>query len=1154
MRATVPADKFEGAFSERVRERGERYLREGRVELEVDARARSGGRDVVSARVQGTWDYETRVERDGKTLHVGCTCPYFRKRRGLCKHLWATLLALQEAMPWAIQRAAGLAPLTVPVPTPTPTPAPAAVRQDRKAAPPARASARPPWMKLAAGTFGSAVRKAEPLQLPVELENSKSRRGARAPRPSRGREPDRSLPPLSYVVHLRRRRTRSVLYVQAMERRPLTREEDAVAYFDVSLEEPRTFARAHDDDRLMLLLLQMASRSTDARSGAGARQRGARGSPLRGRRVGPEHARAVLRALAGTGRCERRLRTDDLGLQQMEKVVWLGDEPFELRLRLEREGPDGPWRVLGAFCGLAAGERRRVPVTSGHVMVDRGVVMCGGEALPVAEVPGLAMWVDALASAEGVRIAGEEVDDFIATMLNAPGGPALDLPEELAWREERVPVTAQLWIRAPLVDKLLHLEAEVEVRFAYDELLPHPKDPRRRLVDAGSRRIVPRDLREEWGRLRRARELGFEPYADSHPGQEQARGLAGRWNIDGLPAAVHELLKEGWIVSAEEGPIARPKHLQVRVSSGIDWFDVHGDAHFEGGHRAGFEAVLDTIRSGARWVPLDGGGFGMLPETWLKRWRAIAEMGAKTEGGTRLTRAQITLAQAAVEDARAEDQDAEIDVDAGFEQARCHLLEVKGIEAEPPPKGFRGELRGYQRLALGWARFLEHGGFGGCLADDMGLGKTVQALAIIEARKERILRTDPAAAAPSLVVVPRSLIFNWLREISRFTPELRAVDHSTSSRRVSAEAFAGCDIVLTTYGVLRRDVDRLAEVTFDYCVLDEAQAIKNPYSKTAQASRMLRARHRLALSGTPIENHLIELWSLFEFLNPGMLGSQRSFSGWAHGGDGGGERRLMLAGIVRPFILRRTKREVAPELPQRDEQRLLCRLGPRQRQLYDSLRHVCRQEVERALEAPGAEQSGMQVLEALLRLRQAACHAALLDPTLHRVPSAKLDMLFSKLDQVRPSGHKALVFSQFVRLLALVRQQLDRRGIPYAYLDGQTRDREAQVARFQSDPDCPLFLISLKAGGLGLNLTAAEYVFLLDPWWNPAVEAQAVDRAHRIGQQRRVFAYRLVAEDTIEQKILELQTLKKELADAVIRSDRGFLSKLTVDDLRVLLR
>jgi SNF2 family DNA or RNA helicase len=518
-------------------------------------------------------------------------------------------------------------------------------------------------------------------------------------------------------------------------------------------------------------------------------------------------------------------------------------------------------------------------------------------------------------------------------------------------------------------------------------------------------------------------------------------------------------------------------------------------------------------------------------------------MGAAKDGAIRYNRAQVGLLDALLA------SQPEVTCDEVFTRARDELRSFAGVRPVAPPESFVGELRGYQTEGLGWLHFLERFRFGGCLADDMGLGKTVQVLALLEGRRGNRPADTPRC---SLVVVPRSLIFNWQQEAARFAPGLRVVDHTGIGRARDAAAFADADIVLTTYGTLRRDILLLKDVEFDYCILDEAQAIKNAASESAKAARLLRGRQRLALSGTPVENHLGELWSLFEFLNPGMLGAASTLK------LGGGLRnpdadsRQLLARALRPFLLRRTKEQVARDLPEKTEQTLYCDLEAEQRQQYDELRDHYRQ----ALLGGGnisKSQFKIQVLEALLRLRQVACHPGLVANKLADKPSAKLDALLPQLQQVLEGGHKALVFSQFTSFLGILRKRLDEEGIAYEYLDGRTRDRQAKVEHFQDDPDCKLFLISLKAGGVGLNLTAAEYVFLLDPWWNPAVEAQAIDRTHRIGQSKPVFAYRLIARDTVEEKVVALQQKKRDLADAILREDNALIRDLTREDLELLL-
>ncbi|MCA8956129.1 MAG: DEAD/DEAH box helicase, partial [Planctomycetes bacterium] len=455
-------------------------------------------------------------------------------------------------------------------------------------------------------------------------------------------------------------------------------------------------------------------------------------------------------------------------------------------------------------------------------------------------------------------------------------------------------------------------------------------------------------------------------------------------------------------------------------------------------------------------------------------------------------------------------------------------------------------------------------------ADDMGLGKTVQVLALLA--QLRAAQSDPTrrrneVPGPALVVAPRSLLDNWLREAARFCPELTATLFFGPQRHLTFAAelesgFAESDIVLTTYGTLRRDIETLRDIRFRYAILDEAQAIKNDHAQVSKAVRLLQADHRLVLTGTPLENHLGEVWSLFEFLNPGMLGRSRVFKELAKssataGAPGAGEFVAELGRALRPFLLRRTKEQVLSDLPEKSEQVLHVELPAAQRRQYDELRAYYRETLlgkltDADLEGGGLGGNEMSVLEALLRLRQAACHPGLLAPEHKAADCGKFASLLPMLEELMEGRHKALVFSQFTSLLALLKPHLDARGIDYEYLDGKTRNRQARVDRFQEDPQCRVFLISLKAGGVGLNLTAADYVFLLDPWWNPAVESQAIDRTHRIGQTQRVFAYRLIAKDTVEERVAELQEEKRALADAVLAGGGG-LAGLTARDVARLL-
>ena len=610
-----------------------------------------------------------------------------------------------------------------------------------------------------------------------------------------------------------------------------------------------------------------------------------------------------------------------------------------------------------------------------------------------------------------------------------------------------------------------------------------------------------------------------------------------------LDASVAQLAAVGWAVEVAGRRYRPAGSMAWHVTSGIDWFELSGTLDF-GGASVEMPALLEAIARGDRAVELSDGSMGILPDDWPGQLEPLVALAQKQDGRLRYGRMQAALLDALLA------SQPSIRVDEAFERIREELTSGERPQPEPEPEGFKGTLRQYQREGLVWLVFLEKMGLGGCLADDMGLGKTIQVLAMLLRRRLQVA-AGGLGHRPSLVVVPKSLIFNWMDEAARFAPQLTVLNHTGAARRENNDALPTADIILTTYGTLRRDAVEHRQQEFDYVVLDEAQTIKNAGSQAAKACRLLKARHRLAVTGTPVENHIGELWSIFEFLNPGQLGTATRLRRFLAGGRGGSAADIV-ARAVRPYLLRRTKDQVLTDLPEKTEQTLVVELGTKQRKAYDELREHYRQELTGRINRMGIGRSRIAVLEALLRLRQAACHPGLIDHSEKSEPGAKLEALLGQLDEVTDEGHKVLVFSQFTSFLAILRQHLDAKGMTYEYLDGRTTDRQARVNRFQEDPDCRLFLISLKAGGQGLNLTAADYIYILDPWWNPAVEAQAVDRAHRIGQTRPVFAYRLIARDTVEEKIVSLQARKRELAESIVRAEEGMAASLTAEDVELL--
>lgn len=744
-------------------------------------------------------------------------------------------------------------------------------------------------------------------------------------------------------------------------------------------------------------------------------------------------------------------------------------------------------------------------------------------------------WLAAFVQRPPLVMPESEIQQFLESVGTSSALPPLSLPPRMdALQPLQVTAFKLALLQSTLKDGR-HIPARFLIMYGDQEVSYLPKGAVLKFEEGN---VGLRDSAAEsvaWERLWQlgAKELSYFDRNDAHlliPSKQ-------------LPDFVQALSAEGWEVYAQEKLYRTAGSFSIAVKSGIDWFDLQAECDF-GGQTASLPALLKAVRNKERWVELGDGTLGMLPDEWLAKWAPIATLG-EVEGDA----VRFKTAQAGLLDAWLMDQP-DVDVDEAFDQFRQRLTGFAGVQNVPVPRGFQGTLRPYQKDGLGWFDFLRAFDFGGCLADDMGLGKTVQVLALLESRRTRRKKNK---WPPSLIVVPRSLMFNWIEESQRFTPRLRMLDHTGTDRELEEGWQKSCDAVLTTYGTLRRDIGLLKEFEFDYIVLDESQAIKNTVAQTTKAVRLLKGRHRLAMSGTPIENHLGELWSLMQFLNPGVLGSSSRFTQqWGANPDP--KQREALARAMRPFILRRTKKQVATELPDRQEDTLHCELPPEQQKKYDELLAHYRTTLLKKVDSGGFNRNKIHVLEALLRLRQAACHPSLVSKAQdEETDCGKFDVLLPRIEELLEEGHKALVFSQFTSFLALLRKRLDKQKIAYEYLDGKTTDRQSCVNRFQEDPSVPLFLISLKAGGLGLNLTAADYVFLLDPWWNPAVEAQAIDRAHRIGQENKVMAYRLIAAGTVEDKVLELQRTKRELADAILSEDKALIKNLTRDDLELLL-
>jgi superfamily II DNA or RNA helicase len=1049
---------------------------------------------TAKADVRGSHVYRVRIERADDLFTASCECPYYLDRVAICKHIWATLLEAERrgflTGDGSIGPDAALDPVDPDADTDP------EFRQPAAADPALRASTSRPHAPLPWERFLNEFSR----------HLSTDARTARTPRFAGAQ--------LIYAIDRAATLATGVVAIELMTRhRRKTGDWAKPKPAQISLQDLEEVTDPIDRDVLPLLFGAVDTYGSYTNFGRSSF-----------RLAGPLLDR-VLPEVAKSGRAMLRLQRQP---EEFVPLEWDDGPPWVFRLDVVHASRDESFSIDGAL--VRGGER--LPIREPSMVLSSGYLFHRGRVARL-DAGGAFAWLAQLRGSGAVSIPPDATGRLVDVLARSGVDPS-DLPPELQFEIVAVRPRPSVSVRT---DPQRHPAASLSatVTFDYEGLIVSPDAPGS-VFDQARRRLVRRDAAFEQQALAQLSQAGFARHWD-YLAARQGYAIA----PSQLAHAVRTLVPAGWRIEAEGRAFRPARTMTSEVRSGIDWFELHGTVDFGEGLTAALPRLLEAVRQGHTTVRLDDGSEGMVPEEWLRRFAGIASAGEASGDHVRFKGAQAALLDAAL--ARMPS----VHLDERFMLARDELATFGGLTPLDPAASFTGRLRDYQRDALGWFAFLRRFGFGGCLADDMGLGKTVMVLAWLDR-----LRAMRELRGPSLVVVPRSVLFNWVAEAARFAPQLRVLDFSGAGR--SVDQVAKHHVVLTTYGTLRRDALMLKDVAFDYAVLDEAQAIKNAGTAAAKAARLVRGSHRLALSGTPIENHLGELWSLFEFLNPGLLGSSSAFA--RHGAAAARrdpEALDVLARGVRPFILRRTKAQVAPELPPRTELTIRCELPRSQRELYDELRDHYRARLLTRIAREGIQKSKMHVLEALLRLRQAACHPGLVDPKRADEPSAKFDALVPHLAEVIDERHKCLVFSQFTSLLALLKTRLDAEGMRYEYLDGRTRDRQTPVTRFQEDPDSRLFLISLKAGGLGLNLTAAEYVFLLDPWWNPAVEAQAIDRAHRIGQARHVFAYRLLAANTVEDKIVELQATKRDLADAIVRADEGLLRSLSRDDLEILL-
>ncbi len=834
----------------------------------------------------------------------------------------------------------------------------------------------------------------------------------------------------------------------------------------------------------------------------------------------PEHAAAILRKISDSGKLFRlndRVPKYYGGFDKQELLPYTYDfKKWNFRLRLKKSESTQGFLLSGE---MYADQDQVRPIN--EIVAIVGSFIFFSESMASADLTDSLPWYE-LVKQKALKLSDEEMDAFLDYFFSQAGGRVqLELPEEihLLQRNDIEPT-----VQVSLTRDKSSSQFSALMAFDYQGKIS-PGKSGSFIYDFAAKEKIVRKLEFETASLEKFFGLGAGPSEDPR--------FEGHFLADQFVPAVEKMLELGWRVLAQDQRLRQASDFKINFTSGVDWFDVNGEVKF-GDRVLRLPQLLHALKVGERMVGLDDGTMGLLPEAWLKRFSQVASLGKISGESVRLSKVQALFVNAGL------DENEKFQGDNKFQSLNKIFLDLQNLTPQEPGKKFKGTLRDYQKIGLSWLTKISENELGGILADDMGLGKTIQILSL--------LADQPVQnTLPSLVVAPKSLIFNWQKEAAVFTPHLKVMAYTGSHRQALAKQFASQDLILTTYHTLRKDIEEFQKQQFNFLILDEAHNLKNPQSQMTMAAKLISASKKIALTGTPVENSLMDLFSILSVVLPGLVTTAQA-QRWTKENDPKNIRRLARA--VRPFLLRRTKDQVLKDLPEKSEQVLYCELSENEQKKYNELKTFYWAQLSGTIEEKGLAKSKIEVLEALLRLRQAACHQGLLDKKFSHLPSAKFELVLEQLQTVIRDGHKALVFSQFTSLLELFAQRLD--GINYEYLDGKTENRAERVAHFQTNENCQVFLLSLKAGGVGLNLTAADYVFILDPWWNPAAESQAIDRAHRIGQTKKVFAYKIIAKDTVEEKILALQEKKKNLAKAIISDEAGLLKSLKFEELRDL--
>ena len=785
-------------------------------------------------------------------------------------------------------------------------------------------------------------------------------------------------------------------------------------------------------------------------------------------------------------------------------------------------------------------------------------------------------WIEILEELSTQHIPLEDGPQLMDSIYSQNYYPKLVLPNELKWEEVSVSPKPHLMIhqsKGLTQDNSLTIPADV--KFSYESVeiwignkgLPNDGTEHTLFLPSESeRKLYKRDLQAEREYLEETWKICSTEGDQTLKGSTNHLALSSSDNdedahllqieTEDFASVVGAFIDKGWEVEANGKPVRVAQEFNISVSSGIDWFDLKGEVDFGSGLSLTLPRLLKELKKGGRFVTLGNGSLAMLPEKWLEKHSGLTNIGVTKPDSIRYTKAQGIFLNSFLSDEK------NVTFDVDFKKFQRKVNAFRFQKEKDPSKNFQGELRSYQKAGLSWLDYLQSFGLGGILADDMGLGKTIQLLAFFQKKKEERTRKK-IPHKPSLIVVPKSLVFNWKSESDKFTPNLRVLPFVGPKRSENFDQIQTHDLILTTYHTLRRDYDTLKHIDFYGLILDEAQMIKNPKAQISRTCKKLKGDYKLALTGTPVENSITDLFSIMDFSNSGLISPKvrESFTNLERNKvdadkdnkDLRSKELQSLSKALSPLILRRTKEEVLTDLPTKSVNTLTCTLSTAEMRNYTAIKAYYQSNLSKKFQKKGFQKSKVEVLEALLRLRQAACHPGLLDKNKVNGSSSKIEILFEHIHDLQRRGHKCLVFSQFTSFLKIIEKQCQKKKVKYCYLDGQTSKRHELVLKFQSEKSIKVFLISLKAGGVGLNLTSADYVFILDPWWNPATESQAIDRVHRIGQEKKVFAYKLIAKDTVEEKILQLQENKRNLSDAIISSDSSMLKKMTLDDINFLL-